>query len=84
MARYFFDLRDGEYIPDTTGTELASLAAARDEAAIRLGGLLRDDPAKFWSGDEWHIDVKNEWGLILFSICIVAQEAAVLRCQPKG
>jgi hypothetical protein len=42
MARYFFDIRDGElFTPDETGIELRCEYAAMDEAAITLAALAR-------------------------------------------
>lgn len=79
MTRYFFDLRDGSYYPDETGTVMPSMKAAKCEAARRIAGLLQADPEKFWAGDEWEMEVKDETGLIFFSICIIANEAAAIR-----
>jgi hypothetical protein len=48
MARYYFDLRDGdEFIPDEQGTELRDIEAAQDEAARALGGLAWDAISNF-------------------------------------
>lgn len=79
MARYFFDLRDGEFIPDPVGTELTTVDDARNEAARRMAGLLQADPGKFWGGEEWHMEVKNKDGLILFSLCVVGHDAPAMR-----
>jgi hypothetical protein len=75
MPRYFFDIRDGTYIPDETGTELPGLDAARREAVSLSAGLLRDSAVTFWNGDEWKIEVKDDTGLILFSLMFVAVDA---------
>ncbi|MER9167682.1 hypothetical protein NKI12_09905 [Mesorhizobium australicum] len=43
MDRFFFDLTDnGTRYPDTEGTDLASLQAAEDEAAMALLEIARD------------------------------------------
>jgi citrate lyase beta subunit len=43
MPLYFFDVTDnGRGLPDTEGTELADLEAARQEALATLGEIARD------------------------------------------
>ena len=43
MARYYFDLRNGDEIaPDEEGLELPSIARAQEEAARFLTDLARD------------------------------------------
>src|SRR3954470_7507075 len=43
MARYFFDVRDGDrVIADPDGLEFADLAAVREEAATALAEMARD------------------------------------------
>jgi hypothetical protein len=43
MARFYFDLTDnGEFYPDTEGTELPSIEAVEDEAARALLEIARD------------------------------------------
>ena len=53
MPRYFFDVQDGQNIPDETGTELPSLEAARAESVSFAGRLLADLGGKFWDSGEW-------------------------------
>jgi hypothetical protein len=79
MPRYFFDVTDGEYTPDATGTELPGLEDARLEAVILSGNLLRENPAKFWHGDDWFIDVKDEFAVTLFTLAFRANEAPSIR-----
>jgi hypothetical protein len=43
MKRYYFDLRDGDYLAaDEEGTELPDTAAVQEEAALSLAGMARD------------------------------------------
>ena len=79
MPRYFFDVTDGSYVHDAVGTELAGLADARLEAVILSGNLLRDNPAAFWRAEDWQIDVKDEDGLVLFTLSFTVTEAPVVR-----
>jgi hypothetical protein len=45
MPRYFFDIRDGEFIPDTQGREFIDLEAARIQAVVISGELLKENPS---------------------------------------
>jgi hypothetical protein len=89
MPRYFFDIRDGKFMPDDCGTDLPSLQAARVQAVAVAGELLRDDPEKFLDGDEWHIEVRDGDGLVLFTFAFVATDAPAAatrrpRAEPSG
>ncbi|KQN71333.1 hypothetical protein ASE94_11185 [Devosia sp. Leaf64] len=53
MPRYFFHVRDGEFIPDLEGTELPDDTAACREAVITAGNMLADIAAGFWNTGEW-------------------------------
>jgi hypothetical protein len=41
MLRYFFDIHDGEFRPDSEGTDCADFEAARREAMIALPEISR-------------------------------------------
>ena len=79
MARYFFDLQDGDLIQDDTGTDLATLEDARHHAVIAIATLLLKNPSRFWSGRQWAMDVRDDIGLTLFSLTFSAAEAASSR-----
>jgi uncharacterized protein DUF6894 len=46
VPRYFFDLRDGEFIPDHEGMELPDMQAALVEAKRTLAEILEENPDK--------------------------------------
>jgi hypothetical protein len=75
MPRYFFDVADSAKVPDEVGTELPGLQAARIEAARLAGRLLADQPEMFWSGEEWQVAVRDETGLVLFTVNFTATDA---------
>ena len=76
MPRYFFDLRDGTYIPDETGVELAGLQEARVEAVVFAGGLLKDNPGgQFWQGHDWQVEVRDESGQMLFTLAFLVTDS---------
>ena len=72
MARYFFDIRDGEYIHDTVGQEFDDLQAARVQAVVFSARLLTANPSKFWEGEEWQLEVRDDTGVILFILTFMA------------
>jgi hypothetical protein len=74
MPCYFFNVEDGVSIPDLNGTELRSLDDARVEAVRRSGELLAENVNGFWEGGPWRMDVKDDWGLILFILHFFAEE----------
>jgi hypothetical protein len=76
MPIYHFNVRDGSDIPDPDGTELPNIPAARVEAVKLAGRLLLDEPNTFWEGSDWHVEVTNDRGLILFRLDFMATEAA--------
>jgi hypothetical protein len=75
---FHFNVRDGSEIPDPEGTELPDIRSARNEAVKLAGRLLLDEPDKFWEGSEWHVEVTDDAGLILFRLDFTATEAPVL------
>ena len=77
MARYFFDLHDGEDIPDQEGSEFPTLEDARHHAVIVIARLLMKDPGKFWAGDAWTLEVKDDLGVVLFSVVFSATQSLV-------
>ncbi|KRB27729.1 DUF6894 family protein [Mesorhizobium sp. Root172] len=62
MPRYFFHVRDGTDMPDDTGTELPDDNAARTEAVVLSGGLLKDLGGDFWTGSDWLMQVVRDDG----------------------
>jgi len=76
MPRYFFEVHDGTFFPDSEGTELADLPAARIAAVELAGGLLRDGAEAFWRGHNWRVDVKDRSGAVLFALHFHATQAA--------
>lgn len=82
MPRYHFNVHDGSSALDHHGTDLSDVDAARRQAAQLMGRMLCDDPDAFWNGEEWHLDVTDERGLILFRLLFMATDAAARR--PAG
>ena len=62
MPRYFFHVRDGTDMPDDAGTYLAHDDAARAEAVVLAGSLLKDLGGEFWTRTDWFMEVVKEDG----------------------
>ena len=60
MPRYFFNVHDGIDVPDREGTELPDTKAVRDMAVRSAGEAIKDMGQKFWSHEEWRLDVVDE------------------------
>jgi hypothetical protein len=60
MARYFFNIRTGESVPDQVGEELPNDEAAWKEATMIAGEVFKDINGKFKPGQEWSIEVTDE------------------------
>ncbi|HLZ73947.1 DUF6894 family protein [Phenylobacterium sp.] len=90
MARYFFDIRDGEFFPDEVGSEFVDLEAARIHAVVRSGELLKENPSRFWEGEEWQLEVRDEARRVLFILTFMATNSPDLprtklsRSRPGG
>jgi hypothetical protein len=67
MPIYFFHV-DGDQAQDRLGVELPNLQAARKEATLLAGELMRDRPDDFWNARAWTMTVMDATGLKLFTI----------------
>jgi hypothetical protein len=68
MKRYFFDLRDGDYIAlDEEGVELPDMERVQEEAALALAQMARDmvPGAVKDAGHRMAIEVRDESGPVL-------------------
>jgi hypothetical protein len=68
--RYFFDIADGETRPDHQGMELASDAAARQEARLRAIEPKSSYMLQRYRGDQRLIIVRDETGRIICEVPI--------------
>lgn len=79
MARYHFNVRNGNEHPDPDGSEFVSIAQARTGAVSFFGGILCDRPERFWEVEEMQVEVTDEAGLILFTLNMSATVSPALR-----
>jgi len=62
MPRYFFNVHDGNDLPDHEGTELPGSNEAHRQAIVTAGEMLRDIDREFLRGDVWQMHVTDETG----------------------
>jgi hypothetical protein len=77
MARYHFNVKDGSNYPDIDGTELPDLSTAREEAVKLAGRLLLDEPRTFLNGSDWHVEVADTAGRVMFRLLFTAVNGPV-------
>ena len=78
MPKFFFHTEDGTCVRDTDGTELPDVHAARNEAVVILGELVREDPDQFWRDAGFRLTVANEDGLTLYILDLSAVASPTL------
>jgi hypothetical protein len=77
LAHYFFDITDGQTYADDTGMEFATIEAVRAHAISLSATLLGSHRPAFWRGEEWLIEVKDDIGVVLFTLAFRATETPV-------
>ena len=75
MPRFHFHVHDGRSTLDTEGSELPSLDHARLEAVRFAGKLMDEEARRIADGEDWHLEVADETGLVLFRLDILATTA---------
>jgi hypothetical protein len=81
MPRFHFNIYDGYSQPDPTGTEFPNWHAARLEALRLAGAILADEAEQISFEKGWHLEVTDEWGLVLFRFDFTAFSAAAVGCE---
>ncbi|MBC9032148.1 hypothetical protein IAG41_07075 [Sphingomonas sp. JC676] len=82
MPRYFFDIVDGEDLPDAQGSMHADLAAARVEAVRYAAEVLKEMPERFWNCEQWTMSVYDYNRLPLFTLKFLAEDLG--RISPQA
>jgi hypothetical protein len=73
MPRYFFDIKDGQDLPDRQGSLFPNLAAARLEAVRYSAEILKEMPERFWNCEEWTMTVSDYSRTPLFALKFYAE-----------
>lgn len=71
MPRYYFDRRDGGFDPDTEGTELPGLEAARIEAINYAAAAVKDRPDYVGEGNDFRVEMFDERKLLLYTVVVI-------------
>ncbi len=66
MARYYFNIYDGQTPADDDGTELPDVYTARKEAIRLCGEILREVRCSFDSESDWRLEVTDDHDNRLF------------------
>lgn len=75
MPRFHFNIYDGVSLPDPHGTELPDWHSARIEAIRLSGEIVREDAKRLALGQDWHMEVTDNAGLVLFRLDFSIMEA---------
>jgi hypothetical protein len=74
MTRYFFHVDNGEWAPDTDGTEFQTDKAARDAAVLASAEALRDKPYFWGESPIWRMYVTDETDRLILTLSFTAKE----------
>jgi hypothetical protein len=73
MPRYFFNIFHGRAEPDLIGEELSDQHAAWEEATVTAGRLLQSLDGKLQPGQDWEMEVTDEFANPLYLIHVTAK-----------
>ena len=76
MPYYNFEVRTETHVMLTKGGEFQDDAAARSEAARRVGELLQEHASSIWVDQDWKMEITNDVGLILYVIHVSASRTS--------
>ena len=79
LARYFFNVSDGDALSSPHCVDLSSIQDARREAAKMACAAISENSDRFWRTREWQLTVTDDRGLSLFSLLILAADAPAAR-----
>jgi hypothetical protein len=83
MQRFYFSTANGKRYPDTDGTVLPDLTAARVEAIKLAGELLQEFPERFWDTGSFTVEVADERHLTLFTVDVSTIDAPAITGPAK-
>ena len=73
MARYFFHVINGEFIPDNTGLECVTQDDVKDHAVRIAGEMLKDQGLKLWDTGHYDMFVCDEKNRTLLKLSFTAE-----------
>lgn len=84
MARYFFHVVNGEFIPDSTGLECTSFDDVRDHAVRIAGEMLKDQGLLLWSTGHFDMFVCDEKNRTLLKLSFTAEDFSTAAGKAPG
>ena len=78
MPRFHFNVFDGVTYIDKEGSEFPNWEEARLEAISVAGAFIKDQSKRVALGEDWHMEVTDEVGLILFRLDFHVVEAPAI------
>jgi hypothetical protein len=79
VPRFHFNIYDGVSMLDREGMELTDWHEARLEAIRRAGEILKQDADRIALGEDWHMEVTDDTGLVLFRLDFTVMDTAATR-----
>ena len=73
MPRYFFHTSNGEDYIDHDGVDCTDLDGARMEALRATGDMMHDQSRRFWKGEVWLMQVRDEHGVTVCELSFSAR-----------
>jgi hypothetical protein len=77
LPRYFFNVQHSPSGPDSEGSELPNLHAAREAAVKLCGEMIREMDDRFWDAPLWRLEVTNLEKRLLFSLTFAGEQHAL-------
>lgn len=84
MPRFHFNIYDGVSETDQEGTELPDWWTARVEAIAFAGVIFKDEARRLALGEDWHMEVTDEAGLVLFRLDFSVMEVPMPSGMPRA
>ena len=83
MRTYTVEIANGVRPEEPYEVDLPDLSAARKEAVRLLGAMLTHEHEDFWATRDLQVLVKDESGLLLFELRVIAVDAPAVHRHPN-
>ena len=74
MARYFFHVINGEFLPDPTGAECETLDQVKGQAVCAAEEMLEEQALQLWRTRHWDMYVTDENNKTLLKLSFTAED----------
>lgn len=73
MARYFFHVVNGKFMPDNTGTDCENAEEVRGRAVEAAGAMIQEQGFDLWKTGSWYMFVCDEANNTLLKLVFQAE-----------